>query len=224
MLSARTTSVRASKAESSILKELLGKESWQHFSEYYLNKRPYAAPFNASIFIGLISWPILTEIFHAHNDCWLPRYGNLNAGSGKLNQDQALRYFACGHTVLVRHAEEAHPIFKSIADNFKSVFGRAIDIQIYVTPQGEEGFDWHYDVEDVFIIQSQGEKEFTLLPNTVTPRPLPIMRKENFFAQEIRRPEIKCLLKAGDWLYIPAGYWHKATAVTDSFHLSVGVL
>ena len=109
--------MRASRAESSILKELLGKESWQHFSDYYLNKRPYAAPFNAGSFVGLVSWPILSEIFHSHNDCWLPRYGTLTVGSGRLNPVQALQYFECGHTVLVRHAEEAHPIFKSIAEN-----------------------------------------------------------------------------------------------------------
>lgn len=188
------------------MRGLLGQESWQHFSEYYLYKRPYAAPFNASSFAGLISWSILSEVL------------------GKLNQAQALRDFAIGHTVLVRHAEESHPIFKSIADNFKFAFDRSIDIQIDITPQGKEGLSWHYDVEDVFIIQSQGEKEFTLLPNAVTPRPLPQMLKENFFTHEKSLPEIKCLLKAGDWLYIPAGYWHKATAVTDSFHLSIGVM
>lgn len=213
-----------SKQDTSILKQLLGKESWQHFSEYYLYKRPYAAPFNASSFAGLVSWPILGEILSLHSDCWLPRNGRPFEGNGKVCQEKAVQYFAAGHTLLVRHAEAAHPIFKSIADNFNDLFERPIDIQIYATPAGEEGFDWHYDVEDVFVIQSRGEKEFALLPNTVTPRPLPMMRKENYFAQEIKRHEIKCLLKAGDWLYIPAGYWHKAIAKTDSFHLSVGVI
>lgn len=216
--------MRGFKKENAIIKELLGNESWQYFSEYYLHKRPYAAPFNASSFIGLVSWPLLSEIFHGHKDCWLPRQGHLATGCGILTQNEALRHFADGHTVLVRHAEAAHPIFNSIAQNFKTFFDRSVDIHIYVTPRGEQGFDWHYDVEDVFVIQSQGEKEFTMLPNTVTPRPLPMMPKENFFGKETKRPEIKCLLKAGDWLYIPAGYWHKATALTDSFHLSVGVM
>ena len=44
------------------------------------------------------------------------------------------------------------------------------------------------------------------------------------FHKEKNKTEIHCWLKAGDWLYIPKGYWHKARALKDSFHLSVGVL
>lgn|GEM_PF-2375840 len=45
-----------------------------------------------------------------------------------------------------------------------------------------------------------------------------------FFNQEEKRTEWRCWLKEGDWLYIPAGYWHKAQAVTESWHMSVGVM
>jgi hypothetical protein len=214
----------------SILQELLNPLSFHEFSKNILSLQPYAAPFAARRFRGCVSWTLLDHIFSLqHGDCWLPKGGQLpqepEAATGHLTMAQAVKYYSKGHTVLVRHAERAHPIIAEIAKDFHSVFQRKIDVQLYVTPQNEEGFDWHYDVEDVFVIQSQGEKEFRLLANTVSPRPLSMKQNDpRLFASEKKIPEIRCLLKAGDWLYIPSGYWHKAKAVTDSFHLSVGVM
>ena len=37
-------------------------------------------------------------------------------------------------------------------------------------------------------------------------------------------PVVRCTLAAGDWLYLPAGYWHQSEAREESISLSVGVL
>jgi 50S ribosomal protein L16 3-hydroxylase len=37
-------------------------------------------------------------------------------------------------------------------------------------------------------------------------------------------PLMRCLLAAGDWLYIPCGYWHRAEAQETSISLAVGVM
>jgi ribosomal protein L16 Arg81 hydroxylase len=37
-------------------------------------------------------------------------------------------------------------------------------------------------------------------------------------------PLIRCELQAGDWLYIPNGYWHRACANSESLSLAVGIL
>ncbi len=199
------------------------------FLASYHMRKPFAAPGQASQFCNLLSWPILTDIFHKHHeDCWPVREGTISNeftnDKGRLNPALARSAFAQGHTLVVRHSEQANVCLNEIAGQFSSFFRRPVDIQLYLTPGGGEGFDWHYDVEEVFVIQTYGMKEFRLLENTVTGRPLPMWEKQNSrFSQEQRQPELRCLLKAGDWLYIPAGYWHKARAVTDSFHLSIGV-
>ena len=36
-------------------------------------------------------------------------------------------------------------------------------------------------------------------------------------------PLLRCTLNAGDWLYIPAGYWHRTQAGAESVSLSVGL-
>lgn len=213
-----------------ILQQLISPMTLKEFSEKHLFRAPFASPFQASQFKDLISWPLLWEIFQTeHKDCWLPKHGQLPPDpalqTGKLTFDQARKGYEEGRTVLVRHAEKAHPVLAEIAADFHQIFLDPVDIQIYGTPPEEEGFDWHYDSEEVFVIQSHGEKEFRLRKNTVNPWPQHMRIPKNMeFEREKPTAEIRCHLKAGDWLYIPSGWWHKARAITHSFHMSVGVM
>lgn len=213
-----------------ILEELIAPLTLQEFGAEYLFKKPYAAPFKAERFKDLITWQMLGEIFQArHNNCWLPDHGHLPEQSelktGQLTLEQAKESFRQGRTVLVRKAERVHPALSPIARDFFNIFQVPVDIQLYGTPASQQGFDWHYDAEDVFVIQSVGEKEFFLRENTFTPRPFPQkLPKDLQYEKETSTNQFRCLLKAGDWLYIPAGYWHKAIAHTESFHLSIGVM
>lgn len=213
-----------------IIEELIEPYSLNEFTELYFCKTPFAAPFKASRFRSLLSWPLLESILSTgHGDCWLPQQGRLpeekELSSGTLSLAQALLGFEAGRTILVRHAELVAPLLSDIAEDFRSSFQCPVDIQLYCTPAGGEGFDWHYDLEEVFVIQSVGEKEFRLKPNTLALRPLPNPLPKNLHFEWERSPiEFRCLLKPGDWLYIPSGYWHKARALTPSYHFSVGVM
>jgi ribosomal protein L16 Arg81 hydroxylase len=44
------------------------------------------------------------------------------------------------------------------------------------------------------------------------------------YDRETSRVRLTCRLEAGDWLYIPSGWWHLAETQTASVHLSVGVM
>lgn len=211
-----------------ILEELLAPHSLQDFCETHLSREPYAAPFKAARFKNLINWELIESILTSkYDNCWLAQQGHLpdqkELSTGQLTPEQARENFKKGRTVLVRHAEKAHPVLEDIAQDFSRLFQAPIDIQLYCTPAGQEGFNWHYDLEEVFVIQTSGEKEFYLRKNTLSPRPR-FMPKDLEFEKETNRTEIRCLLKEGDWLYIPSGFWHKAKAITDSFHMSVGVM
>ena len=202
----------------------------EQFLKVFYEKEPYASPDQALEFCKILSWSTLQEIFRIQSeDSWPVRQGHISKefanSKGKLIPDLARCAFANGHSIVVRHAEKGNMQLKMIAEEFQNFFQRSVDLQVYLTPAGQEGFGWHYDVEEVFIIQTQGRKEFRLLKNTVTPRPLSLFTAENSqFSFEQKAPEIRYLLQAGDWLYIPAGYWHKAKALSDSFHISVGVM
>src|SRR5690606_35223977 len=92
------------------------------------------------------------------------------------------------------------------------------------TPGGRHGFGWHYDAEDVFILQTTGRKEYSLRKNTVNPWPLMETLPANMKYERELMPLMQCLLAAGDWLYIPHGYWHMGRADEDAISLAVGVL
>lgn len=202
--------------EPHLLSELLSPMPMQDFLHEYYGKKPYARPFVANRYKNMINWSLLDHIMETkHNNCWPAKNGKLHPEqkftSGSLTSVQARQCFMQGYTILVRHAEQVVAGLSTIAKDFEKLFNKPIDIQLYVTPAQEQGFDWHYDAEDVFVLQSHGEKEFRL-------------RSDSPLAETRNRYEICCHLKAGDWLYIPAGYWHKAIARSDSFHISIGVL
>ena len=137
--------------------------------------------------------------------------------------------YVSGKTVLIRKAEKSHDAFAKIAQYFRTIFAAAVDIQLYATPSLCEGFDWHYDLEDVFVIQSSGEKVFNLRGNkadldTLKAKPVEIPKTTDLLEQQMDTTELKFHLRAGDLLYIPAGYWHKARSIRDSFHISIGIL
>lgn len=128
-----------------------------------------------------------------------------------------------GYTFVVRHAERLNAKLQELATNFERDFAAPVNIHLYSTPSGEFGFGWHYDAEEVFILQTEGEKVYELRKNTVNPHPVEeTLPPDMHYDREIM-PLWKCKLAAGDWLYIPSGYWHRATAVTSSTSIALGL-
>ncbi len=131
---------------------------------------------------------------------------------------------AQGYTLVIRHAERHDPRLAELAGGFGRDFAAPVNIHLYATPEDQFGFSWHYDAEDVFIVQTQGSKEYSLRKNTVNPWPLEeTLPADMRFEREIM-PVMKCRLEAGDWLYIPAGYWHMGQSQQAAVSLAVGVM
>jgi ribosomal protein L16 Arg81 hydroxylase len=128
-----------------------------------------------------------------------------------------------GYTVLVRHAEQHSAELKRIADDFARDFAAPVNIHLYATPPGEWGFPWHYDAEEVFIVQTAGRKEYSLRKNTVNPWPLEETLPDDMHYEREIMPLLRVELAAGDWLYIPGGWWHKAETKGDDVALSLAI-
>jgi 50S ribosomal protein L16 3-hydroxylase len=129
-----------------------------------------------------------------------------------------------GYTLCIRHADRHDPALAQLAAEFHGDFLAPIDVHVYCTPAGNPGFSWHYDAEDVFILQTEGTKDWWLRKNTVNPWPLvETIPADMRYEREIM-PALHCTLAAGDWLYIPGGYWHRTAARELSTSLSIGIL
>jgi ribosomal protein L16 Arg81 hydroxylase len=99
-------------------------------------------------------------------------------------------------------------------------------VHAYITPPDQYGFSWHYDAEEVFILQTTGRKEYALRKNTVNPWPIEETLPADMHYEREIMPMMKCTLSAGDWLYIPSGWWHKASALAGepAISLALGVM
>jgi ribosomal protein L16 Arg81 hydroxylase len=124
-----------------------------------------------------------------------------------------------------RRAASASAKLQALAWAFARVFHAPVDIQVYLTPDQGQAFGWHYDLQEVFIIQVRGYREYTVRQNTLNPWPVwDHLPAEMRYDRETSRGHLTCRLEAGDWLYIPSGWWHIAQTQTASAHLSVGVM
>ncbi|HWB10132.1 MAG TPA: cupin domain-containing protein [Pirellulales bacterium] len=208
-----------------MIRQLLGDLPVRQFIGEYFLRQPFSLPGGASSLAHLGNWQVVETILaQPEADVLVVKEGRRWEGAQKPSPDEAARLLDEGYTVLVRHAERRHTEIAELAAGFARDFTAAVDVHLYCTPAGQHGFGWHYDVEDVFILQIAGSKEYSLRKNTVNPWPvLESLPQDMRYEREIM-PLSRCLLSAGDWLYIPHGYWHKAEAPSRSISLAVGLM
>ncbi|MEX0704221.1 MAG: cupin domain-containing protein [Planctomycetales bacterium] len=209
----------------SVLARLLGDIPPRKFLDDYFFRLPFALPGGAGEFVEFGGWPTVDAILASPDaDALVVREGQRWPEDRTPTVAEARRLFAEGHTLLVRHAERHDARLAALAADFARDFRAAVDVHVYCTPAGRHGFGWHYDAEDVFILQTAGRKEYSFRKNTVNPWPVVEALPADMRYERELMPLLQCLLAAGDWLYIPHGYWHMARAAEDSISLAVGVL
>jgi hypothetical protein len=208
-----------------VLEQIMDQEQLGQFLDGPYGFTPVAWPQAARAIAGRATWQTLDEILATDGpDVLVSRDGRPSSFTAPLTAGEARRLRAEGHTVTVRHAERHAPALASLASEFEADFGSPVDVHLNATPAGCSGFGWHFDVEEVFVIQSAGMKRYRLRNNTVLPFPTPdTMPRELGFAAEVT-PAKECVLAAGDLLYLPPGCWHVARAEEDSLSLAIGLL
>ena len=174
----------------------------------------------------LLNWEMVEEVINAKKSALrIVRDGIMVKDYADLSFNEAKAYHDKGHTLLLRFAEKSSPALQEVADDFKKSFHTNVDIQLYCTPEGHNAFGWHYDVEEVFIIQTKGSKAYSIRPNTVHPNPLVRSIPKDMGYEEEKTPiEINVTLEEGDFLYIPSGWWHVARTQKESMHISIGLM
>jgi ribosomal protein L16 Arg81 hydroxylase len=210
----------------SVLQELLGSVSVSEFLQRTFSRVPFAMPDRAGRYTThFTEADFACMVEHTCATLRVVRNGCMVQDNANLSWTEAQDFHRRGHTLLVRHAERASPKMQAIAEAFANFFHAPVDIQVYLTPNDNQAFGWHYDLEEVFIIQVQGCKEYTIRQNTLNPLPVwDNMPVDLGFERETSRLRMTCRLEAGDWLYIPSGWWHIARTQAESIHLSIGVM
>ena len=124
--------------------------------------------------------------------------------------------------MVIRHGERHDEGIARVATSLPQRIPGAVQAQLFVTPAGTHGFGWHYDDEDVFVVQTSGIKNYYFRDNTV-------LRDRSADSADFTQfhgetsPVGSARLIPGDFLYIPARWWHMAKCAEDSLSISLGL-
>jgi 50S ribosomal protein L16 3-hydroxylase len=195
------------------------------FRRDILRRSACARAHSADHEIDLLTWDVLGEVLAATEpapDVIVCAKGHMLPFPAPRDLAELRAYMRLGIGIAMRHTERCHPHLRAVADDFESVLGGTAQVQVFVTPGGTHGFGWHYDAEDVFIVQTAGIKDYYFRENTVEPEaPFPPPDFNGYLTE--KSPLQTACLVPGDFLYIPARWWHMALCREESLSISVGV-
>lgn len=206
-----------------MLREWLGTTSLDELRAEHLRRSPLARPSSVVDPVGLLDWERLAAVLAAEPgpDVLVVARGRLLPFPAPRALDELRGYLRLGVGLCVRHAERCHPALRAVADAFDVDLGAA-QVQLFVTPGETHGFGWHYDDEDVFIAQTAGVKDYYFRANTVAADRAAHGSVFGCYAEETS-PLCTATLCPGDFLYVPARWWHMAMCRETSLSVSVGV-
>ncbi|WP_431031781.1 cupin domain-containing protein [Streptomyces sp. P6-2-1] len=154
--------------------------------------------------------------------------GGVGATVADQLDDTALwRAFADGATLVLQALHRTWEPVGAFTSRLAAELGHPVQANAYVTPPQNRGFDAHYDVHDVFVLQITGTKRWLIHEPVVTAptREQPWTGHRAAVADAASgAPVLDTVLEPGDVLYLPRGWLHSAVAQgTVSVHLTLGV-
>jgi 50S ribosomal protein L16 3-hydroxylase len=195
------------------------------FQEHYF-QQPLARPAMAAHLRELATWATIERLVETPAcDLLLVRDGVLWSGPRPTSAREARKLFEDGYSLALRHADRHDAALAELGRTLSAELQGTVNLQVYCTPAGHGSFGWHCDPEEVFIFQTVGAKRYLLRQNTLNPTPLHETLTDETSVERERTPIQECVLQAGDWLYIPGGYWHHVSAPEqESISISVGLM
>ncbi|MGE2729631.1 cupin domain-containing protein [Mycolicibacterium vaccae] len=160
-------------------------------------------------------------------DCYLGPAGFGAEVTDQVDSAKVLAQFAAGASIVLQGLHRLWPPVIDFARTLVDDLGHPVQTNAYITPPAHRGFEPHYDVHDVFVLQTSGQKHWTVhAPVHVDPLPSQPWtgHRDAVTRRAAEEPVIDTVLSPGDALYLPRGWVHSARALdTVSIHLTVGV-
>lgn len=132
-------------------------------------------------------------------------------------------FLSGGASLVANDVLHAHPPLTHVGQILGRTFAATVGANVYCSFQGIRAFGSHYDNHDVFVIQTEGEKVWTLYENRAD-NPVDLLPgsddTQRFFERSRGAVMSQVRLRRGDVLYLPRGWYHDALA-TDGASLHV---
>ncbi len=147
--------------------------------------------------------------------------------SDQLDDTALWRQFDDGATLVLQALQRTWDPIGRLVTTLNEELGNPVQANAYITPSQNQGFDDHYDVHDVFVLQISGTKRW-VIHEPVFADPLRDQpwtdRRDSVAAAAATEPAIDAVLEPGDVLYLPRGWLHAAQAQGEvSIHVTLGI-
>ena len=183
----------------------------------HLGKHPCVGTGTALDIVPLLTWEALGRLLASDLPCDVltssgGRPVNVPRPTG-LGQVRALLRRGIG--VVVQGSERHDPGLAWLAESFGRSQAGEVQVQLHATPAGPCGGGWSCSSEDLFIAQTAGiaDHHFREAGARGTPRVLGRDRSLVFSSR----------LEPGDWLFVPARWWHLVRCTEEALSISVSV-
>ena len=126
-----------------------------------------------------------------------------------------------GATLILNDAQELSPKLRDVMNAFQEVLHTDTYANLYAAWHAQKAFDLHWDPQDSIILQLSGKKRWKVYKPT---RLHPLEDDLEKPVPPTGEPVWEGVLKEGDALYIPRGWWHVVHPLNEpSLHLTVSL-
>lgn len=229
------------------LPELLAPITPERFLADHYGRSPLHIPAEGgSSRRALLDWPTFNRLLD-QSSIWNPaslklvrdtvavppeqycRVVQTQAGQG-LRPDPAKVsvFLAAGASLIAGDVQELTPSMHAMAAGLGRAFSASVNANVYCSFKGVQAFGTHFDLTDVFAVQTEGEKVWRLYRNRAdAPVDMPPDSPETRrWLEQSRGPVMsEVRMRPGDVLYLPRGWYHDALAQDGaSLHVTFSVL
>lgn len=226
--------------------DLIAPITTQQFRDEYLGRRPLHVPADSSHpRSGLLDWKALNRLLDqsaiwtahtlrlVHNRVAVPpgEYCQIQkTPTGDVYRPSAQKiqiYLAGGASLVANEVQTLDPNIARLTGELSRAMAAQVGANVYCSFSDIQAFGSHYDVHDVFAVQTEGEKIWRIYDQQVElPIELPPDSPETRAWLERARGQVatEVRMRPGDVLYLPRGRFHDAIAVDGpSLHVTFSV-
>jgi ribosomal protein L16 Arg81 hydroxylase len=147
--------------------------------------------------------------------------------SAPANPAKVNALLALGASLVANHLHRVCPEVAEVTAMLEREFAARSFANVYCSFKGIQAFHTHFDLHDVFAVQTEGEKTWRIYESRadtpVAPLP-PGDEVEKWLAESRGKLLFEAVMRPGDILYLPRGQYHDAlTGDQASLHVTFGV-
>lgn len=136
-------------------------------------------------------------------------------------------WVARGASIVMNDVDSLTPGLAAVSEALEAAGLGKSQANVYISWRSHKAFRTHYDTHDVWAVQVEGEKSWNIWEGRAEwPIPHPVFRGQKQEHHDAARGTLRgvVLMKPGDLLYLPRGWYHDALAEdAASVHVAYGV-